>query len=420
MNKNFTQKHLLFLALSYMLSSTMVCAQTPGGIANTNIKLWLKADSGITNVAGVKQWNDLGPAGKHLIQNTANARPVYNTASNLVNYNPTVKFDGSNDFMSVTPGILGTATYNNMNVFMVRNVPSNSNALAFTERCNPYHFAGYSPWGDANMYWDGGHYVAPYRQSVNWGGTFGIPQQISLTYDVTPTKSQTIRRNGKQLISDATATAFQGTNQPFYLGRWHAGGYHDNAFVSEMLVVGGILTATERLKIESYLALKYGITIDQTSPTNYLASDGSTIWNGGVTGNKNNIAGIGRDNGSGLYQKQSRSVNTANSGNMVWMGLNTIAATNTANTGTLTNNSFMLWGDNGSSGTQTSEVPSSLTNGGCVSVQRMTREWIIQETGTVGAVQVKFNLTGFTSATTTQSELKLGNYILVYTNITYC
>jgi hypothetical protein len=174
-----------------------------------------------------------------------------------------------------------------------------------------------------------------------------------------------------------------------------------------MLVVGGILTATERLKIESYLALKYGITIDQTVPTNYLASDGSTIWNGGVTGNKNNIAGIGRDNGSGLYQKQSRSVNTTNSGNMVWMGLNTIAASNAANTGTLTNNSFMLWGDNGSSGTQTSEVPTSLTNGGCVSVQRMAREWIIQETGTVGAVQVKFNLNGFTSATTTQSELKL-------------
>ena len=209
-------------------------------------------------------------------------------------------------------------------------------------------------------------------------------------------------------MTDNTATAFLGANQPFYLGRWSNGGYHDNAFVSEMLVVGGVLTAVERQKIESYLAIKYGISIDQTAATNYLSSVGATVWDGTAnSGNKNNITGIGRDNGSGLYQKQSRSVNTANSGDMVWMGLNTLATTNAANTGILADNSFMLWGDNGSTGSQTSEVPSSLTNGGCVSAQRMVREWKVQETGTVGAVQVKFNLTGFTSATTTQSELKL-------------
>ena len=101
MNKNFTQKHLFFLALSYLLSPSMVWAQTPGGISNTNIKIWLKADSGVTNVAGVKQWNDLGPAAKHLLQNTASARPSYNTATNLMNFNPTVKFDGSNSFRFV-------------------------------------------------------------------------------------------------------------------------------------------------------------------------------------------------------------------------------------------------------------------------------------------------------------------------------
>lgn len=408
MNKFSTKNYLFTICMLLCTESVHLYSQTPGGIANTNIKLWLKADSGITNVSGVKQWNDLGPAGKHLIQNTANARPVHNTASNLVNYNPTVKFDGSNDFMSVTPGILGTATYNNMNVFMVMNTPSNANKLSFSEACNPYHFSGYTPWGDQNYYWDAGHYVAPYRQSVNWSGTFGIAQQISMTYDVTPTKSQSIRRNGKQLTTDATATAFKGTNQPFYLGRWWAGGYHDNAFMTEMLVVGGVLTATERQKIESYLAIKYGISIDQTAATNYLSSTGATVWDGAAnSSNKNNIAGIARDNGSGLYQKQSRSVNTANNGNMVWMGLNTIATSNANNTGMLADNSFMLWGDNGLTSTQTSEVPSSLTNGGCISVLRLAREWKVQETGTVGAVQVKFNLTGFTSATTTQSELKL-------------
>ena len=119
--------------------------------------------------------------------------------------------------------------------------------------------------------------MIPYRQSVAWGGTSNIPQQYTLTYDVTPSKSQTIRRNGRQLMTDNTATAFLGANQPFYLGRWSNGGYHDNAFVSEMLVVGGVLTAVERQKIESYLAIKYGISIDQTAATNYLSSTGATV-----------------------------------------------------------------------------------------------------------------------------------------------
>lgn len=407
MNKFSTKNYLFTICMLLCTESVHLYSQTPGGIANTNIKLWLKADSGITNISGVKQWNDLGPGSKHLVQNTASARPVYNTASNLINYNPTVKMDGSNDFLTNTAGILGTATYNNMNVFMVRNVPSSSVAVNFSEKCNPYRFMAHTPYGN-DIYWDAGHYVAPYRQSVNWGGTFGIPQQISMTYDVLPTKQQTIRRNGRQLTTDATTAAIKGTNQPFYLGRWSDGGYFDNAFVTEYLVVGGILTATERIKIESYLAIKYGISIDQTAATNYLSSTGATVWDGAAnSSNKNNIAGIARDNGSGLYQKQSRSVNTANNGNMVWMGLNTIATSNANNSGILADNSFMLWGDNGLTSTQTSEVPSSLTNGGCISVLRLAREWKVQETGTVGAVQVKFNLTGFTSATTTQSELKL-------------
>ena len=164
-----------------------------------------------------------------------------------------------------------------MNVFMVRSIPALAYSISFSENCNPYHFSGNTPSGDGNIYWDAGHNVIPYRQSVAWGGTSNIPQQYTLTYDVTPSKSQTIRRNGRQLMTDNTATAFLGANQPFYLGRWSNGGYHDNAFVSEMLLVGGVLTTTERQKIESYLAIKYGISIDQTAATNYLSSTGATV-----------------------------------------------------------------------------------------------------------------------------------------------
>lgn len=111
MTKSLLQNSFYLVFIGVFTGFIQLNAQTPGGISNTNIKLWIKADSGITNVAGVKQWNDLGPSGKHLVQNTAAARPVYNTATNLMNYNPTVKFDGSDDFMSVTSYTISTIFY---------------------------------------------------------------------------------------------------------------------------------------------------------------------------------------------------------------------------------------------------------------------------------------------------------------------
>ena len=52
-----------------------------------------------------------------------------------------------------------------------------------------------------------------------------------------------------------------------------------DADVAEVIIFKDDYTGVEIQKIQSYLALKYGITLDQTTPTSYLASDGSTtMW----------------------------------------------------------------------------------------------------------------------------------------------
>ena len=68
------------------------------------------------------------------------------------------------------------------------------------------------------------------------------------------------------------------------------------------------LSADERNKIESYLAIKYGITKEG----NYLASDGTVIWD--ATANAayhNDITVVGQDDASALDQQKSLSVNTS-------------------------------------------------------------------------------------------------------------
>ncbi len=77
---------------------------------------------------------------------------------------------------------------------------------------------------------------------------------------------------------------------------------NNEGYCPEFIVYNRVLTTKERLQVESYLAIKYGITIDDS----YLNSKGDTIWDKNKNGSyKNRITGYMRDEASGLYQRVS-------------------------------------------------------------------------------------------------------------------
>ncbi len=191
----------------------------------------------------------------------------------------------------------------------------------------------------------------------------------------------TLGLDGKYTASALTAGGgFAGDIFNIGYGTWDISGPFPGD-IQEVIWYRTDVSNTERQRIESYLALKYGITLDQSTAQNYLASDGTTlVWNATANGAySNNIAGIGRDDATGLHQKQSTSTNV---GFHLVMGLGTIAASNAANTNTFSaNKSFLIWGDNNGAFTL-----SAAYNGG--SNNRLARVWKVQETGTVGAVKL--------------------------------
>src|SRR5690606_34499643 len=91
-----------------------------------------------------------------------------------------------------------------------------------------------------------------------------------------------------------------------------------------------------------------------------------------------NIAGIARD--GVLYQKQSWSVNA---GYQILIGVGGLANSNAANSGTLTNGQYLIWGDNGLN--RAPMVPISGVSGANF---RFESVWKVQNTGNVGAVRV--------------------------------
>ena len=94
-------------------------------------------------------------------------------------------------------------------------------------------------------------------------------------------------------------------------GHLSTGGRRFYGDMSEILVFNRDISTTEETQVRSYLSLKYGITLDQTTPTSYLASNGTTrMWDESLGKTYNHdIFGIGLDSASGLDQRVSKSQN---------------------------------------------------------------------------------------------------------------
>ncbi|MEL7339744.1 MAG: T9SS type A sorting domain-containing protein, partial [Bacteroidota bacterium] len=165
--------------------------------------------------------------------------------------------------------------------------------------------------------------------------------------------------------------------------------------LAEMIIVDRELSTLERHKVESYLALKYGIHLDH----NYYAADwdgsaGTTLWNVG-TGFDNHITGMGRDDRSGLDQRQSTGAEGPLSiyhGNFYNGQFPTINALN-PNSFVL-DRSYILWGDNAGS---TASLNASIYSGANTAINRI---WRVAKTGVSDLLTIRIPK-AFLPATTT-------------------
>lgn len=110
--------------------------------------------------------------------------------------------------------------------------------------------------------------------------------------------------------------------------------------IAEVLVFDKLLDYDIFLQVQSYFALKYGISLEQ----NYYNTEGVMLWDF----QKNaqyaaHITGIGREDILGLHQKQSTN---SDKPNLLSIGVEQIAPYNAKNTAHIDNNTFLIWGDN--------------------------------------------------------------------------
>ena len=312
--KSLAKSFLTFI-VSVMLPGAFVLATAPGGVTS-NLQLWLTSDKGVnaTNKGAVNSWTDQSP--NAYTANTSSGSPAYSEAtSDMINFHPVVKFDGSSA-LKITGGIFGNNTYKDLSVFVVkRHSAVNVSQFEFFESVNPQRVSAHMPWSDGKIYWDAGS-ASTNRLTATSGLNAGDTALWLLSsYNNNSAQDEKIRKNGKDIGSNSlSALNVVGTNSDFYLGDDNDATNNNSSQgdLAEIIFYLGStpLSSTDRQKIESYLAIKYGITLDQSSPQNYIASDGSKIIDAfSISPYKDNIFGIGRDDASGLDQRISRSAN---------------------------------------------------------------------------------------------------------------
>lgn len=83
-----------------------------------NNTLWIKADAGVVlSGTAVSAWkNQVGI--NDVTQSASASQPIYRTSTQLINFNPTIDFDGSNDYFdgSSNYGVSGATLFTTFSV----------------------------------------------------------------------------------------------------------------------------------------------------------------------------------------------------------------------------------------------------------------------------------------------------------------
>ena len=418
----------LTLLSACLLAATALRAQNPGHIGTGNLMFWLRGDLGITTGATFT-WADQSGNGRNASQATAGVQPTVTTAAtDLMNYNPGIKIVQDN--WLIMNGGLNTAGSTANEIFLVYKKLTGSSdgmVLGTDVPMNRSYFFG----SGVVQYGNGGKPTTIAPGYVTNGANIFAGKFFSTT-DLAQAANGasffTLSQGASPTAPAAFTTPVAIGAQPSNGGGYNAFGYAGN--VMEMVGYNAEidLTGTQRQQVESYLALKYGVTLDSVGTGGYYYnSAGSPVYQGGGgTGFFTNIIGIARDDNTALYQRQSH---LANDSVRLYMGsVPLTAVTNGANTATFgADNSYVVMGDNAGN---FCGVGSNVTAKPLTVDQRLDREWKVEYNRTADVFNMDITLAscapfstgaGNTSYlellySTTSSNLTTGTVMLNNTN----
>ncbi|MCK8479487.1 LamG-like jellyroll fold domain-containing protein [Psychroserpens algicola] len=438
-------------------SASVVVPASPGSVS-TQLQLWMKADastSTTTNNQRVNSWGDNSGNSFSVVKGSTNG-PTYLT--NAINFNPALRFTRSGgEYMKIaTASVSGTGldvtpspdtgitNPSSMSIFAAF-LTDQSGAGTILSRATSSS-RSYQLWlGDRDR-------VVHYTLARTSGTGQGDPNS-GINYGITHARndpkisSLVVDINGASLANDPNeatgkikkyvngyldplTTYTDGdagfgtgetTNMDVIIGGRRNSNNTDvgnllQGRVAEIIVYDRALSAMERQKVETYMAIKYGITLGyndeyyrwENSPNHtttfgysgtsndYVLSNNAYAWTGSDNaGFGYNVFGIARDDNSGLLQLKSKSVHVAE------ITKETSVLTMEDESGSISNDrDYLLVGNNGVQvSLQSATVPERITS-------TIGRIWKARESSNdVGTIKLDFDLSQWSISGSSDLEM---------------
>jgi hypothetical protein len=298
MKKTLTSAFLALLFLSFAK------AQTTDSL--TGPQVWLNAER--SPLSG-NQWSDLSFHKNHAVGLTPASTP---SAYGTVNFNKTLIFDGVDDYLKIPYSLDGLSELAIIAVFQSNDT---------TER---------GVWGTEQAIT---HNISLTTRRAFGPDTtndfYGRSEKLLVLNSVVQNWDKTSTLSSSSFMSLGSAGTTK-TYKPF------------QGSIAELIVFNRALTFLERVKYETYLAIKYGTGL---RGGNFVSSKEELLWHVEQNaGYGRNIAGLGRDDFFKLYQKQSGS---AYDTGLLIISSGDLSISNQNNPSSIADQDFILWGDNG-------------------------------------------------------------------------
>jgi len=366
-----------------LCGTTTLYAVAPGNI-DTGLDLWLKADNASLS-AGTFQVTDASLSSNNANQVDISKQPII--TMNGVNFNKTILFDGTDDVL------IGANAFSSDDVTSFTVYSSDSATgrwrSPFINRDDNAGTTGYGYYtanGAIRQLWQGAdddHFDAGIL-------VFNEPEILTISINSAVPKQQELFVNSTSIgTGTLNIVKYDTTNSPgYYLGSAEdeAGSgpkYFWKGAISEHIVYDSVLSPRDKRKVESYLALKYGMTLDTTNE-NYLTGSGSTIWTHVNNLYDYHIIGIAKDDSTSLNQEISKSINTG--AILTVSSDNNFTGANGTHTDLADGDYLLIGNNNGATTTQTRDLDTELYT------KRVTRVWRMEKkVGSLTTVNLKFD-----------------------------
>jgi len=359
----------------------------PGGLGTTNLSAWFKA--GDVSEGDLTTWSTTYPIGGASVVLSDAAAPYAQISAtpvnNIFNYNTVADFDGNSStnqkFVSNT---------NALNLLTNQNVGNEGTFFTvFSRASTPVNDDGvvtYKDGQDGIQLRSWGRLAIGHFDSNNGTRNFTSnpvlhPSIIGYSGNKSAATSMYGVKNDLEVIASSASSALMNDGLTFGAKRNGATTYNEyfDGFISEVIFFNSTLNVANINKVNSYLGIKYGITLENTgggTQGDYVSSSGSLIWDASLSAlYHNDVIGIGQGINQGLEQKQSHSLDDS-----LRIYVSTLQTTNDLNSGSIINDdSYAVVGNNKGFVCATAasllEMPAA-----CALYSRLEREWKLTKT----------------------------------------